>query len=291
MKYCKRLALWIGLPLLAILAADFALSGAGAFPISQYIARAAVFLIDEVSTVLCTEGQACVGRGTPYGAQYVTPIDLSGNVITGGGGGSDTELPAAAALADNAANPTAPAVDARISCWDGSTWDRCPGTAADGLTVNLGANNDVNVTQVGGNAIDLGAGSTGSGTPRVVIASNQSAIPVSQGCDFPTLNFTHTWTSTPPADQVLQTVSGTDGLVICKLKVQCSADATTNTDMLLEWDDSADVTIIDQDGVPPGGGWMDPSPFVIGADAQDLLLTAEAVTGGSCTVWGQGFLL
>lgn len=58
----------------------------------------------------------------------------------------DSELPAAAALTDNFANPTAPAVGAFAMWWDGATWDRAPGTAADGLTVNLGANNDVTVT-------------------------------------------------------------------------------------------------------------------------------------------------
>lgn len=36
-----------------------------------------------------------------------------------------TELPAAAALADNTANPTVPAVGAFLMCYDGSTWDRC----------------------------------------------------------------------------------------------------------------------------------------------------------------------
>lgn len=39
---------------------------------------------------------------------------------------ADTELPAAAVLADNASNPTAPAVGAFLMCWDGATWDRCP---------------------------------------------------------------------------------------------------------------------------------------------------------------------
>jgi hypothetical protein len=42
-------------------------------------------------------------------------------------GSVDTELPAAAALADTAANPTAPAVGAFGMLWDGSTgWDREP---------------------------------------------------------------------------------------------------------------------------------------------------------------------
>jgi hypothetical protein len=37
----------------------------------------------------------------------------------------DTELPTAAALADNAANPTITGTAAYLMCWDGSTWDRC----------------------------------------------------------------------------------------------------------------------------------------------------------------------
>ena len=58
----------------------------------------------------------------------------------------DTELPTAAALADNAANPTAPAVGSFGMVWDGATWDRAPGNSADGALVNLGTNNDVTVT-------------------------------------------------------------------------------------------------------------------------------------------------
>jgi hypothetical protein len=67
-------------------------------------------------------------------------VSISGTVTV------DSELPAAAALADNAANPTAPAVGAFNMVWDGSTWDRAAGTSADGALVNLGANNDVTVT-------------------------------------------------------------------------------------------------------------------------------------------------
>lgn len=75
-------------------------------------------------------------------------INDGGNTITVDGavtvsGGVDTELPAAASLADNTANPTVPAVGAFIMLWDGATWDRAPGSAADGLLVNLGTNNDV----------------------------------------------------------------------------------------------------------------------------------------------------
>lgn len=59
---------------------------------------------------------------------------------------ADTELPAAAALADNTANPTVPGVGAFLMSYDGSTWDRTKGDSTDGLLVNLGSNNDVTVT-------------------------------------------------------------------------------------------------------------------------------------------------
>jgi hypothetical protein len=58
----------------------------------------------------------------------------------------DSEMPAAAALGDNAANPTAPAVGAFGMLWDGAAWDRAPGTSAGGALVDLGANNDVTAT-------------------------------------------------------------------------------------------------------------------------------------------------
>jgi hypothetical protein len=83
----------------------------------------------------------------------VLSIDDNGASITVDGAVSitgtvtvDTELGAAAALTDNFANPTAPSVGAFGMLWDGTAWDRAPGTSADGLLVNLGTNNDITVT-------------------------------------------------------------------------------------------------------------------------------------------------
>ncbi len=46
---------------------------------------------------------------------------------------ANTELPAAAALADATANPTVPAVGSFNMCWNGTTWDRCTkGTSGNG---------------------------------------------------------------------------------------------------------------------------------------------------------------
>jgi hypothetical protein len=58
----------------------------------------------------------------------------------------DTEMGPAGTLADNTANPSVGGVAAFNMLWDSATWDRAPGTAADGMLVNLGANNDVTVT-------------------------------------------------------------------------------------------------------------------------------------------------
>lgn len=97
---------------------------------------------------------------------------------------ADTEFSAAAALSDNFANPTTTSVFALGGVWDGATWDRAPGNSADGLLVNLGANNDVTVTgnvahdaadsgnptKIGGRAVDP------TSLPSAVAANDRSDI-------------------------------------------------------------------------------------------------------------------
>ena len=50
----------------------------------------------------------------------------------------------------------------------------------------LTANQSVNVTQLGGNAIAVGSGVSSTGTQRVILATDQGTIPVSQGLSFTT---------------------------------------------------------------------------------------------------------
>jgi hypothetical protein len=76
---------------------------------------------------------------------------------------ADTELPAAAALADNTANPTAPAVGAFLMGYDGSNWDRVQ-TGSGGL---LKVGNVAGNTALGdaeSNTQQLFATNDGSGT-------------------------------------------------------------------------------------------------------------------------------
>jgi hypothetical protein len=73
-------------------------------------------------------------------------ITVDGTVAISGTVTVDSELPSAAALADNTANPTTTSVGTFPHWFDGTTWDRALGNATDGLLVNLGTNNDVTVT-------------------------------------------------------------------------------------------------------------------------------------------------
>lgn len=69
------------------------------------------------------------------GSDSIVPVDATLGVTV------NTELPDAAALADAAANPAAPAVAGFGMLWNGTTWDRAPGTAASGLKVQQAADN------------------------------------------------------------------------------------------------------------------------------------------------------
>lgn len=132
------------------------------------ITGTALMLEGAANTLVAAPGTAADGLLVNLGTNNdvtvtgtVTANAGTGTFVVGDGGGSltvdgtvavsgtvtvDTELPTAAALADNASNPTAPAVGAFGMLWDGATWDRQPGTSTDGALVNLGANNDVTVT-------------------------------------------------------------------------------------------------------------------------------------------------
>ena len=119
--------------------------------------------------------------------QTVIPVSDNGGSLTVDGSVSitgtatvDTELPAAAALADAAANPTAPAVDSRPSVYNGATWDRLRGDTTNGA--------DVDVTRVG-----PGYQQTGSGS---LTALNQAVTIALQGEANVAFQLTGTWVGT-----------------------------------------------------------------------------------------------
>jgi hypothetical protein len=118
----------------------------------------AFYLADDTATDPVDEGDAGLARMDlsrrvlvrVVGATDANRMDIDASgrptVNINGTVTIDSELPAAAALTDNFANPTVPGVGGFNMLWDSATWDRAPGTAVDGALVNLGANNDVTVT-------------------------------------------------------------------------------------------------------------------------------------------------
>src|SRR5690348_17193662 len=80
----------------AVLAfANYALPGPGGAPFSSYVARSIVGIVDSISTVPCTEGQACQWRMNNSGAGIVQLVDPNGNYVDaslGGGGGGGTPI-------------------------------------------------------------------------------------------------------------------------------------------------------------------------------------------------------
>lgn len=115
-----------------------ATDGAGALTVDGTVTitdgAGAVNVIVDSGSVTVTDGAGALNVIVDSGAVTATVTDGAGalNVIVDSGTvTADTEMPAAAALADNTANPTLPAVAAYSMCYDGSTWDRCTGAGAD----------------------------------------------------------------------------------------------------------------------------------------------------------------
>lgn len=72
---------------------------------------------------LCVRAASATDRsaGATDGDYEPCAVDANGKLWTN----ADTEMPAAAALVDDTANPTVPGVASFNMCFDGSTWDRC----------------------------------------------------------------------------------------------------------------------------------------------------------------------
>lgn len=101
------------------------------------------FLANGAQAAVITAAGALIGGDATNGLD-VDVTRVQGSVTV------DSELPAAAALADAATNPTTPMVGAGALLFNGTTWDRMRGDITNGL--------DVDVTRVGGNVTVTNAG-------------------------------------------------------------------------------------------------------------------------------------
>ena len=188
-----------------------AVTNAGTFAVQESgAALTALQLIDDAvaTTAAAIPAKGLAAVGTDGTNARILKTDAAGElqvdvltmptVTVTGTVTADTELPAAAALTDNFANPTTSNIAAMGMVWDGVAWDRAAGTSADGALVNLGANNDVtvtgtvalgagaatigslaanqsvNVAQINGVAATMGNGISGTGVQRVTLASDST---------------------------------------------------------------------------------------------------------------------
>lgn len=88
----------------------------------------------DIGSILSTGHPITGNVAVTMASQTPDVTDRAGRLL----GVVDTELPAAAALSDTTANPTAPMVGAGAMLWDGAQWVRVPGSLAAGLKVQSG---------------------------------------------------------------------------------------------------------------------------------------------------------
>jgi hypothetical protein len=95
-------------------------------------------------------------------------------------------------------------------------------------------------------------------------------------------------------DQVLKTVAAGEKFVVTQISAFCDKANTVDVQVLIEFDDTADVKITEHPGIAAGSGFIEGNGagiLAIGADGQDLLLTNEVPTTGSVTVHVSGYIV
>lgn len=263
------------------------------------------FLFDDVSPDSVNEGDGGVARMSANRNIYTTLRDAAGNERGANVNASNelltnanTELPAAAALADDTSNPTVPGVGAFSMCWDGTNWDRCAkGTGGNGSvdantqrvtiasdstgvigatqsgTWNIGsittlpalpANQSVNVAQMNGVTVTMGNGSSGTGVQRVTLADNSTGIIAAIGTSVtPGTSAAHLGKAEDAAHG-----SGDTGVMLLGVRAASPTDRSAgSTD-----DDYEPVGI---NGA--GAVWMTPTPTTVGG------LTTHYITSAAST--------
>jgi hypothetical protein len=93
---------------------------------------------------------------------------------------------------------------------------------------------------------------------------------------------------------VLKTVAAGKCFVVTAVDVFCDNGNTVDVSVLLEFDDTTDVTIVEHPGVAPGSGFVigDGSGQIqLGDDGQNVIVTVSVPTGGSVTVHVSGYLI
>lgn len=130
-------------------------------------------LLGQLPAALTGAGNLKVSLQESNATQAVSGTVSVGNTVT-----VDTELPAAATLADATPNPSTVAFGGLMSLYNGTTWDRVRGDTANGI--------DVDVTRVGGNVTVVdGGGSLTVDSPQLPAALVGGRLDVIVGAALP----------------------------------------------------------------------------------------------------------
>lgn len=154
-------------------------------PVKTKTAGDVVVNINAGQTVALVAGAALVGKvgidqttpGTTNAVQVVGALP-AGSALIGKAGIDQTTPGTTNGVQVNAALPTGANVIGKVSI-DQTT----PGTTN---LVALAANQSVNNVQIGGVAVAVGSGASSTGTQRVILATDQATLTVSQGLSFTT---------------------------------------------------------------------------------------------------------
>lgn len=215
-------------------------------------------------------------------------LTVDGTVAVSGTVTVDTELPAAAAMADAASNPTVPAVGARNSVFNGTTWDRQRGNTV-GTYVHGGTAHDAadagNPVKVGGKAYNF------DGTaPGTAVAENDRANFITDvyGRQFVETAHPNFWTASADyaSAQTNTSVKAAPGagLKLYITDIIISNGATAGNITLLN---GSGGTVITEGYFAITGGLAMPfrTPIALSANTA-LVITSTTVTTHSVTING-----
>lgn len=195
-------------------------------------------------------------------------------------GSVDTELPAAAALADATANPTTPLVGAALELYNGTTWDRWRGTTTNGARVQVMAQTMTSDTTTSGNIV-AAAGTvaitvSGSGTASLELRGTFTATLVFEGTEDGTNWFSIPCLERSPTPGTLATGSTVTGfwLVPCGglSQVRVRASAFTSGPVTVGWNIGSGTSVVH---ATDGGGSLSVDGTVAVTQATASSLNAE----------------
>jgi hypothetical protein len=254
-------------------------------PVSGTVSVTEPVSVDDNGGSLTVDGTVEIGAASLAALESITVVDGGGSLTVDGtvavSGSVDTELPAAAALADNVANPTVPGVGGFGMVWDGATWDRLTQPLTD---TQLRAS----AVPVSNTVLSVVGGGVEATAQRVTIASDSTGV-LSVDDNGSTLSVDDGAGSLTVDNAALSVVGG--GTEATAQRVTIASDSTgvlsvDDNGSTLSVDDGAGSLTVDNAVLSVVGGGTEATAqrVTIASDSTGVLSVDD--NGGSLTVDG-----